>query len=60
MHSISLGATVINFFNQTGATGTITGSELITKDEAGKFRQIYMAGKYIRPFTVEFSTSIKF
>ncbi|MDR1595086.1 MAG: TonB-dependent receptor, partial [Prevotellaceae bacterium] len=57
---ISLGATVINFFNQTGATGTIAGSELITKDEAGRFHDVYMVGKYLRPFTVEFSTNIHF
>ena len=57
---LSLGATVINFLNQTGATGTISGSELIQKDEAGKFKNTWMAGKYIRPLTFEFSASIKF
>ena len=57
---LSLGATVINFLNQTGATGTIAGSELIQKDEADNFKNTWMAGKYIRPFTLEFSASIKF
>lgn len=57
---LSIGATVINFLNQTGATGTIAGSELIQKDEAGRFKNTWMAGKYIRPFTLEFSASIKF
>ena len=32
-----LGVTVINFLNQKGAKGTISGSELITKDEASKY-----------------------
>lgn len=57
---LSLGATVINFLNQTGATGTIAGSELIQKDEADRFKNTWMAGKYIRPLTLEFSASIKF
>lgn len=57
---LSVGATVINFLNQTGAIGTIAGSELIQKDEAGRFQNTWMAGRYIRPFTLEFSASIKF
>lgn len=57
---LSVGTTVINFFNQSGATGTIAGSELIQKDEAGRFQNTWMAGKYLRPFTVEFNASIKF
>ncbi|MCD8031593.1 MAG: TonB-dependent receptor [Bacteroides sp.] len=57
---LTLGATVINFFNQTGATGTIAGSELIQKEDAAQFRDTWMAGKYIRPFTLEFSASVSF
>ena len=57
---LSLGATVINFLNQKGASGTINGSELITKEEAAKYAGRYMSGNYLRPFTVEFSASIKF
>ena len=55
-----LGVTVINFLNQKGAKGTISGSELITKDEASKYAGCYMSGSYLRPFTVEFSASLKF
>ncbi len=55
-----LGVTVVNFLNQKGAKGTINGSELITKDEASKYAGCYMSGTYLRPFTVEFSASIKF
>ncbi len=57
---LSLGCSVVNFLNQKGASGTINGSELISKDEASKFNNHYMSGSYIRPFTVEFSASIKF
>lgn len=57
---LSLGATVINFLNQKGASGTINGSELITKEEAAKYAGRYMSGNYLRPFTVEFSASVKF
>ena len=51
---------VVNIFNEKGAKGTISGSELITKDEAGKYAGKYMSGNYMRPFTVEFSAGIKF
>ena len=50
----------INIFNEKGAQGTISGSELITKQEAGKYDGKYMSGSYLRPFTVEFSAGIKF
>ena len=57
---LCLGVSIINFFNEKGAKGTISGSELITKDEAGKYAGKYMSGNYMRPFTVEFSAGIKF
>lgn len=58
--NFDLGLTVVNFLNQKGAKGTISGSELITKDDASKYAGYYMSGTYLRPFTVEFSASIKF
>ncbi len=57
---LSLGCTVINFLNQTGAKGSIAGAELVTKEEAQKYAGSVLAGSYIRPFTVEFSAQIKF
>lgn len=57
---LSLGVSVVNIFNEKGAKGTISGSELITKDEAGKYAGRYMSGSYLRPFTVEFSAGINF
>ena len=32
----------------------------ITKEEAAQYAGNYMSGNYLRPFTVEFSASIKF
>ena len=57
---LSLGCTVVNFLNQTGAKGSIAGAELITKEEAKGIKNQIMTGSYLRPFTVEFSASLKF
>ncbi len=57
---LALGCTVVNFLNQTGAKGSISGAELITKDEAAQYAGHLMTGSYLRPFTVEFSASLKF
>ena len=57
---LALGWTVVNFLNQTGAKGSIAGAELIEKEDAGQYAGHVMAGSYIRPFTVEFSASLKF
>lgn len=57
---LSLGCTLVNFLNQTGAKGSIAGAELITKDEAKGIRNQLMTGSYLRPFTVEFNASLKF
>lgn len=61
---LTLNATVINFLNQTGATGSINGAELLTKEELAnnpeKFQNVLMTGSYIRPLTFEISANIKF
>lgn len=57
---LALSVDVVNFLNQTGATGSIAGAELITKDEAKDIKNTLMTGSYLRPFTVEFSASLKF
>ena len=57
---LALGCDVVNFLNQTGAKGSIAGAELITKDEAKNIKNTLMTGSYLRPFTVEFTASIKF
>lgn len=58
--NMTVGATVINFLNQKGASGTINGAELLSKDEADKYKNYYMSGSYLRPFTVEFSATFRF
>lgn len=57
---LSLSVTVVNFLNQKGASGTINGSELISKDEATQYAGKIMSGTYLRPFTVEFGATLKF
>ncbi|WP_288918408.1 TonB-dependent receptor [uncultured Prevotella sp.] len=57
---LALGCSVVNFLNQTGAKGSIAGAELITKDEAKDIKNTLMTGSYLRPFTVEFTATVKF
>lgn len=57
---LALSATVVNFLNQTGAKGSIAGAELVDKKDAASYNGHWMAGSYIRPFTVEFAASIRF
>lgn len=57
---LALGCTVVNFLNQTGAKGSIAGAELIEKEDAARYAGTVLAGSYIRPFTVEFSATLKF
>lgn len=59
-NKLDLGCTVVNFLNQTGAKGSIAGAELITKEDAKDISNVLMTGSYLRPFTVEFSASLKF
>lgn len=59
-NKLAVGCTVVNFLNQTGAKGSIAGAELVTKDEAKQYDGHLMTGSYLRPFTVEFTASLKF
>jgi hypothetical protein len=54
---LSLSGTVINILNQTGS---ISGAELVDKENAAQYNGAWMAGSYIRPFTVEFSAKVTF
>lgn len=56
--NLTLNALVVNFLNQTGASGTISGSELTT--DASKYAGQWMSGNYLRPFTFEMKASIRF
>ncbi len=57
---LSLSGTVINILNQTGAKGSISGAELVDKENAAQYNGAWMAGSYIRPFTVEVSAKVTF
>lgn len=56
----TLGVSAVNLLNQKGARGTISGSELIAQEQADQFRGLGTSGKYLRPFTMEFSTQFRF
>lgn len=57
---LALSADVVNFLNQKGANGTISGAELISKEDAKNYDGYVMTGKYLRPFTVEFGATLNF
>lgn len=57
---LSLHANVVNFLNQTGATGTISGAELIPAEEAAQYNNHWMTGSYLRPLTFEFGAKLTF
>lgn len=57
---LTLGCDVVNLLNQTGAQGTIEGTQLVTPSEASQYAGTCMSGPCLRPFTVEFSAGIRF
>ena len=56
--SINFSINVVNLLNQTGAQGTVSGGNTIM--DGSKYYDKVLSGTYIRPFTVEFKTSVKF
>ena len=55
---VSFSLNVVNFLNQKGASAGIQAASLAT--DPAPFKNYLTAGTYIRPFTLEFSTSLKF
>ena len=51
---------VVNLLNQRFAQGSISGTDLMTSDEATSKYGSVMTGTYIRPFTVEFGVNFNF
>ena len=49
---------MVNFLNQTGASAGIQAASLAV--DPARFKDYLTSGTYIRPFTLEFSTSLKF
>ena len=58
--NVNLSVNVVNLLNETGAQGSIAGANTITEEAASAYYDKPLAGTFIRPFTVEFKTSIKF
>lgn len=56
--NVSFSANVINFLNQKGCSGSIGAADLL--EDVSTYKNYLMAGTYIRPFTVEFTTHINF
>lgn len=56
--SINFSINAVNLLNQAGAQGTVSGGNTIM--DGSKYYDKVLSGTYIRPFTVEFKTSVKF
>lgn len=57
---INFSVNVVNLLNQTGAQGNIAGANTITVEKASKYYDKPLAGTFIRPFTLEFKTTVRF
>ena len=55
---VQFGVNVVNFLNQTGASSGIQAASLAT--DPTPFKDYLTAGTYLRPFTLEFSTTLRF
>lgn len=55
---VTLTASVVNFLNQKGVSGSIGVADLV--EDASQFRNYLMAGNYIRPFTFELTARVNF
>lgn len=55
---VNFSVNVVNFLNQKGCSGSISAADLV--EDVSAYKNYLMAGSYIRPFTVEFATRIKF
>jgi hypothetical protein len=58
--NIDFGFSAVNLLNQSGAQGSISGTNTTTADQAKALYDKPLCGTYIRPFTLEFKTKIRF
>ncbi|MFT4070967.1 MAG: hypothetical protein QM654_03490 [Dysgonamonadaceae bacterium] len=58
--NVSFSLNVVNMLNQKGAQGSISGTNTTTAEMAKKLYDKPLSGTYIRPFTVELKTKVKF
>lgn len=58
--NVSFDISAVNLLNQKGAQGSISGTNTTTAEQAVALYDKPLSGTYIRPFTVEFKTKIRF
>lgn len=58
--NVDFSLSAVNLLNQSGAQGSISGTNTTTAEEAKRLYDKPLCGTYIRPFTIEFKTKIKF
>jgi len=58
--NVSFSLSAVNLLQEKGAQGSISGTNTTTPAEALKLYDQPLVGTYIRPFTVEFKTKIRF
>lgn len=58
--NIDFSLSAVNLLNQSGAQGSISGTNTTTAEQAVALYDKPLAGTYIRPFTIEFKTRIQF
>lgn len=56
--NVTFTANVVNFLNETGPSGNVPGSALIT--DGSQYAGTLIAGTYIRPFQAQFGVNINF
>lgn len=58
--NVDFAISAVNLLNQSGAQGSISGTNTTTAEEAKALYDKPLCGTYIRPFTLEFKTKIRF
>lgn len=58
--NVDFSISAVNLLNQSGAQGSISGTNTTTFEMAKELYDKPLCGTYIRPFTIEFKTKIRF
>ncbi|MDR0891567.1 MAG: hypothetical protein LBN24_03035, partial [Mediterranea sp.] len=58
--SVEFSLSAVNLLNESGAQGSISGTNTTTSEEAKLLYDKPLVGTYIRPFTLEFKTKVRF
>lgn len=58
--NVDFSISAVNLLNQSGAQGSISGTNTTTPEMAKELYDKPLCGTYIRPFTIEFKTKIRF